>query len=148
MAHADTPRFFDEDTIPVDVMLVLKAASLLETGEFRVFEIAYRRWFGHAGEEKTIERYFVPYMFNDVVPQWVRHFARHVLELDRRHALDPRAFGLHPRPPNRDARRRGALYAAWIVLFLAVLIAAARLGAGTFGDYDTCMLPPCYTQNR
>lgn len=148
MARPDPPRFFDEHDIPDDVMLVLRAASLLETGEFTVFEIAYRQWFGETGDEKTIERHFVRYMFNDIVPAWVCHFARRVLDLDHRDALDPGVFGLAPRQPDRGAQQRGAAHFLWIAIVMIVLIVAARVAADSFPGTRACMLPPCYGESR
>ena len=87
-------RYFDEKTIPEDVWAVLKASSALSVGEFRVFQIAYEQWYGEEGEEKAIENHFTSYMFNDIVPIWVRHFCTRVVRLDREDALDPSEFGV------------------------------------------------------
>ena len=112
MAHkaANTPvRYFDEKSIPKDVWDVLRAAALLNIGEFRVFELAYRNWFGTTPREKTIERYFVPYMFNKSVPGWVRHFCREIIDRDAGNSLDPRLYGIQPKLPSNELFWKGTL---------------------------------------
>lgn len=86
-----------EEPIPPDVSQVLDAAALLQVTEFRLFQIAYQSWYGRAASEKSIERYFVPYMFRAVVPFWVRQLCRHVLTADARGVLHPEEFGVTPR---------------------------------------------------
>ena len=49
-------RFFDEKRIPDDVWVVLRASSALSVGEFKVFQIAYKEWFGKEADEDWIER--------------------------------------------------------------------------------------------
>lgn len=135
-------RYFDEKTIPDDVWLVLQATSLLGVGEFRVFEIAYKEWFGEAGEEKTVERYFTPYMFNNVVPSWVRHFASRIVKLDQEGRLNAGDFGIHPQYATRESVRKGIDFAAWLVLSLTGIVLLGKIAAGLTGL--SCILPPCY----
>ena len=141
-SNAHNRQFFDEKNIPSDVWYVLRTASLLSVGEFRVFEIAYHQWFDKTGDEKTIERFFIPYMFKDVVPVWVEHFCKRVLELDREDALDPTAFGIVTAPATRAQQNKGFEYLIWAVGTLALLVWMAELAA----QHLTleCMFPPCY----
>ena len=145
MAHSTNPnerRFFDEKKIPSDVWSVLRTASLLSVGEFRVFEIAYLRWFGNKSDEATIETHFIPYMFNDVVPMWVRHFCNHILKLDGQGTLDPSEFGIVQRIATTQEQNRG-------YEFLIVAI-GALFGLILLADWTAkfmklqCMFPPCY----
>ena len=62
---------FDENIGP-DVLAVLKTSALLEITEFEVFRIAYRDWFGRRVADNIIEPFYTDYMFNEVVPAWVR----------------------------------------------------------------------------
>lgn len=138
----DEKRFFDEGRIPSDVWSVLKTASVLSIGEFRVFQIAYEQWYGEEGEEKAIENHFTSYMFNDIVPIWVRHFCKRVLRLDSEHALDPSEFGISFPTATMEQRNKGfefimALLFIMIVFFLIGESAAKLLKL-------QCMFPPCY----
>ena len=135
-------RYFDEKKIPEDVWLVLEATSLLGVAEFRLFEIAYKDWFGEDGDEKTIERYFTPYMFGEVVPVWVRHLSQRVIKLDREDALRPRDFGVYPKIATREDLRKGLDFAAWLVVSMVVLVLLGKAAGKALSDI--CMFPPCY----
>lgn len=135
-------RHFDEKEIPDDVWLVLEASSLLGVGEFRLFEIAYEQWFGEKGEEKTVEKWFVPYMFANKVPTWVVMFARRVVALEKEGKLNPREFGIFPRFASREDIRKGLDFAAWLVLWMTGIILLGRMAAEWL-DMG-CMFPPCY----
>jgi len=135
-------RYFDENQIPDDIWLVLQATSRLEIPEFKLFEIAYKEWFGETGDEETIEKYFIPYMFNNIVPPWVRHFASRVIELDNAGKLDPRAFGIVPKFATRESIRKGIDFGAWLVLWLTGIIVLAKISVSIM-DLP-CMFPPCY----
>jgi len=135
-------RYFDEDKIPVDVWSVLRASALLSVGEFRVFEIAYEDWYGEAGEEKMIEKYFTGYMFSDIVPPWVRHFCKKVMKLDDEGTLDPQDFGIVQKAANRQQINKGLEAIMWIVCFMIVLF---LIGEGSSQLlWLQCMFPPCY----
>lgn len=129
-------------TIPADVKDVLRTSSLLSIPEFRVFSLAYTRWYGRRAAEKEIERHYLPYMFRDQVPHWVRAFTRHVLDLERRGELDPASLGIaRPRPNARDVHR-GRLYLLAIALSLVSLFLLVELATDLLGL--DCVFPPCY----
>lgn len=135
-------RYFDEKRIPNDVWSVLRAASLLSVGEFRVFEIAYEQWYGEAGDEKHIERHFTSYMFNDIVPVWVRHFCKRVMELDRENALDPADFGIVAAVATSERHNRGLEFIMLLVLMLMLFFFMGESAAKLMRLQ--CVLPPCY----
>lgn len=63
-----------------DAQAVLWSAEVLEKSEFEVFELAYRAWYREQPEVNRLERVFADYMFDEVVPFWVRQFTRETLE--------------------------------------------------------------------
>lgn len=131
--------------ISADVAAVLDASAVLEVTEFRLFELAWRDWFGRAPDERRLERYFAAYMFAERVPHWVRRFARHILALDAQGRLDPRSFGIWQRLPSTRMRFLVKLYcAALIVLFLVLSAAAMDLDDQILSFYRSCYFPPCY----
>ncbi len=135
-------RFFDEGRIPEDVWGVLSSASLLSIGEFRVFEIAYEQWYGEAGDEKHIEKHFTSYMFNDIVPVWVRHFCKKIVKLDDEDALDPAEFGVVHGAATMEQRNRGLEF---IAALMFILIAFFFIGESAAKVLQLqCMFPPCY----
>jgi hypothetical protein len=135
-------RYFDEHKIPNDVWSVLRAAALLSVGEFRVFEIAYEDWYGEAGEEKMIEKHFTGYMFNDIVPPWVRHFCKKVLKQDNEGTLDPADFGIVLKAATREQVNKGLEAIMWIVGAMIVIFLVGESAAQVLKLQ--CMFPPCY----
>lgn len=134
--------FLPRRPIPTDVKDVLRTSSLLSIPEFRVFSLAHLRWYGRQAAEKEIEQHYLPYMFRDQVPHWVRAFTRYVLELERRGELDPAALGIpRPRRNPRDVYR-GRLYLLAIALSLVSLFLLVELTADLLAL--DCLFPPCY----
>ncbi len=86
-----------------DVCEAVSASELLEITEFRLFELAYREWFGREADQAALEPPFVQYMFAQQAPAWVRHFARNVIACDRDGRLERAEFGLPPAPKKADA---------------------------------------------
>lgn len=133
---------FDEHKIPQDVRGVLRASALLSVGEFRVFEIAYEDWYGESGDESLIEKYFTGYMFNDIVPPWVRHFCKKILQLDDDGDLDPADFGIINAPATTQQVNRGLEAIMWVTGAMIVLFVLGE-GAAQVMRLQ-CMFPPCY----
>lgn len=63
-----------------DAQSVLWSAEILEKSEFEVFEIAYQAWYRETPDVARLERIFADYMFDEVVPFWVRQFTRATLD--------------------------------------------------------------------
>jgi len=104
---------------------VLEAAAKLDIGEFELFALAHRWWFGRRADTSTLERAFAAYMFQCETPPWARHFAREVLRQARAGALDRRALGLDAMAPPSAPRHGWAYVGATglaFALFLACLL--------------------------
>jgi hypothetical protein len=131
---------------PIDpnVQSVLNAAALLDVTEFDLFRLAYSRWHGEAASERIIEPFFVAYMFNEVVPLWVRHFARLVERLGRIGRLDRVALGVQNLPRTRQMVSRGMRFIATIVIALSVTIVLAEVAGRIMKLSERCFFPPCY----
>jgi len=136
--------FFDEKNMPDDVADVLEAAALLQVTEFEFFHLAYRRWYGTEIGDDGIERHYLPYMFKQQVPSWVRHLARAVIEQADQGVLDPRGFGVMPKPLTMDMYNRGLRAMLWIAVIMGTLLTGAATVAELTPWYQACYLPPCY----
>lgn len=134
---------FDEKLDP-DVRCVLDAAAMLDITEYELFHLAYLRWHGERAGEGTLEPFFVAYMFDDIVPPWVRDFARLVQRLYRAGRLDRTALGVRNLPRTREMVSRGMRYGVAIGLVLAALIVVAQATAHLLDLGERCMFPPCY----
>ena len=113
--HSRFKRYFDEDE-PDDVLELLHVTALLDTTEFQVFKLAREDWVGERVDEAVVEPYFVAYMFKGVVPSWVRHYNRKVLEIEARNELNPRTLGVHHRLASKRMRRLGQVYIVALIL--------------------------------
>jgi len=133
---------FDEKMEP-DIQEVLDTSALLEITEFEVFRIAYHSWYGRTEKDAVLEPFFTDYMFNEVVPFWVRHFTHRILKLDHERRLDPREFGIEPRNYSSSMAAKGLRYLLIAVLWLATLVVLAHFAARLWQQGE-CYFPPCY----
>lgn len=67
--------------LSIDSQQVQAAANVLDVTEFRLFELAYRDWFGTLGQEGELEKLYMLYWFTGLAPSWVRHYSRQVMSL-------------------------------------------------------------------
>ena len=130
-------------TIPADVLKVLRTSAILSISEFRLFGLAYESWYGREGDESTIERHFLPYMFSDQVPFWVRWYTQKVLDLERKGHLEPAELGIETPHASPSLLRRGFVYSFIVLLSVIGLLLIARAAVATLG-IDDCFFPPCY----
>lgn len=135
-------RQFDEN-LPDDVEDVLEASAVLEIREFDMFRLAYLSWFGKECRKDVLEVHFARYMFNKIVPHWVRHYSRMILERASAGVLDREALGVY-RLPDATPRsiRAGVRYSVALACVMSVLVVIANL-AHTYLELP-CMFPPCY----
>ena len=143
MWEFQTKKHFDED-LPVDVEEVLDVAAALDINEFEVFHLAYDWWHGETSTDAEIEPIFVKYMFNSVVPPWVRQFTRMALQLRDEDRLDPDAFGVQQEPADAKMVSQGIRYSIILVMTLGALFMLAYLSRDVVLTYAYCMFPPCY----
>lgn len=132
---------FRRDATPPDAQAVVEASNLLAVSEFRLFEIAYLQWYGVEGDAEAIERQFLPYMFQERVPHYVRAFTRKVLGLAREGELDPGEFGIEPEPRTVRGVVTGVLYSLFVVASVTVLVLLVKVTAERLGA--ECIFPPC-----
>lgn len=80
-ARIEDSALRDQRSVTVDdAQMVLWSAEILEKSEFEVFELAYQAWYRGTPDTIRLERIFAEYMFDGVVPFWVRQFTRTTLE--------------------------------------------------------------------
>lgn len=114
-------QYFDED-LKQDSLDLLEAAAALEVKEFKVFELAYREWYGKKPISHVIETHFSNYMFNNVIPVWVRSYSRQVVDLHRSGKLNPAEFGVYQPLPSRRLIFIGRMFATFLILVFIVCI--------------------------
>jgi len=73
-------------------------------------------------------------MFRMVVPSWVNHFTRKVMQLYQAGRLDPSSYGIEPKPFSNASARLGIQLA---VVIATVLICLILLAENVTDFYDT-----------
>jgi hypothetical protein len=74
---------------------VLKAANILQVGEFQLLQLAYRDWYNKDLPEALVSQLFSSYMLKNEVPHWARNYARKIIDADARGALNDNAPAFH-----------------------------------------------------
>jgi hypothetical protein len=125
-----------------DSQQVLEVAGLLDISEFRLFQLAFVRWYGHAPDRYSLEWEFEAYMFYQKVPFWVRYFCREAISQERAGQFDPERFGVHPSPGNRRSMLMGIIFATVPIIVLLILLLLGYSFPES-GAQRGCITPPC-----
>ena len=103
-----------------DLESVMVASKLLQVSEFSFFNLAYVQWYGREIQANAMEKIFATYMFEDVVPHWVRHLARRVLSTYDIGTLDPSEFNLERPKPSPRLRYTGMGYSIMLTIVMVI----------------------------
>ncbi len=135
-------RHMDED-LPDDIEDVLEVTAMLEVREYDFFDLAYRWWFGQAPNYQILERHFVRYMFNKIVPHWVRDYCRMIVDLQSQGILDKEELGISKLPDaTPQSVRAGLRYFVMLLITMGLLVLIAEVAVQFW--VLPCMFPPCY----
>lgn len=135
---------FPYKSLPADLQTLLDAVALLDITEYRLFELAYRDWYGRPAEPEKLERDFVDYMFKSEVPFWVRRYAGKILQLARQQRLDRDELGLEWIPALPNGLRRGLRMLLGLIFLVVFLIVVANASGEWLTFTENCYFPPCY----
>ena len=119
----------DEHEIPADTREVLAASAALQITEFRLFELAHERWFSEPAVTEKVEPAFISYMFNELVPHWVRHYARAVLAAQRAGRLVPAEFGVRHADDQSTTQVAGIRLGMMLTIVVLAVLAVGLLAA-------------------
>ncbi len=127
--------------------VVAQAANRLGVGEFQVFQLAHADWFGAEADAKELEPIFFRYLMHDQTDPWVRHYARRIVDLDERGALDTESAHYHrydARSMRPLSRVSGVLRFAAVLLFVIVFFGVSIVALnGVIPEPLGCLFPPC-----
>jgi len=111
---------------------VVRAANILQIGEFQLLQLSYREWHGEDLPVEQIDQLFHAYMLDGVVPHWARHYTRQVLALSEAGRLDDNAAHYHRfdhdyRSEAPNGLRKFVIAVSCLVLFVggSILLADA-----------------------
>ena len=109
-----------------DADLAAEAKAALGILDFELFRTAWRRWYGAEPEDRGLEPAFVTYLYTTRLPDYVRHFARQVLDAAAAGKLDPAAFGVDRRVAQAAVTdlsdRFAATSMAWALLLTLIAV--------------------------
>ena len=91
-----------------------------------------------------LERHYLPYMFKGKVPLWLRQMTREVIAQAEAGGVNPRDYGVLPKPLSMDMYNRGLRYFLWIPGIFGTLLTGAATVAELSPWYQSCYFPPCY----
>jgi len=61
---------------------VVRAANLLQVGEFQLLQLAFHDWHKRDMPDAIVDRLFTNYMMHSAVPFWARQYARKIITQD------------------------------------------------------------------
>lgn len=135
---------FHYDDTPADCVLVAETAGLLEITEFRVFQIAFKEWYGREIHDYEAEDYFTAFMYFDRVPFWVRRFCHRIQNLHEAGQLNPRALGIIPARFEYRLLRWAVRGVAIVLAVFIILLFLANAAGDLMPFLKECYFPPCY----
>ncbi len=118
--HFRTPRNIEQKLCQKELEGVMLASRLLQITEFNFFRLSYAQWYGHEVSENGLEHIFAEYMFEDIVPHWVRHFTRKIVSLFEKGTLDPCEFDIELPKATLEKRSEGIGYSIILSIILVV----------------------------
>lgn len=135
---------FLDQPLPSDIQRVLESAAVLDVTEFKLFHMAFADWHGREAASSEIEPFFVAYMFDGVVPFWVRQYTRKIQRLAQEGRLRRSDLGLHPVASSRRMRVRGGWFLFALIAALTLLIVLSVATGELLPFLPDCYFPPCY----
>jgi len=81
-------NFMQNNQLKIDTHAIELTASVHQVTKFRIFELAYQDWHGTEANETDIEAHFIAFLFDGLVPCWVRAYTRKTLRLCEEAGLD------------------------------------------------------------
>ena len=127
---------------------VVKAANVLQVGEFQFLQLAYAHWHGADMPTSMTDDLFSAYMLDGDVPSWARHYARLILEKEAEGAIDSTHPAFHRYDADyRTAVPQGTRRFVGAVMVLAVCLLGILSVAAHVTDGTGSSFPP-YFEDR
>jgi len=107
--------------------LIIKAANLVQVGEFQLIQLAYKTWYDEELPEDKINNIFTEYMLTGIIPIWATSYAADILKLEKAGVLDgnnkkyhvyDHEFGKHIN--NEKERRSSGIFYTILIAFIFI----------------------------
>jgi len=129
--------------------IVAQAANILQVGEFQLLQLAYFDWHGEEMPRTLLDLVFRRYMLGGHIPHWARNYARRVLFLATKGAVNDNDPFFHrydhdyvTHIPNGV---RKFIMASFIIV--ALLVTGVALSVVTVKE-GTTILPPYFDRDE
>ena len=66
---------------------IIHAANLIQIGEFQLIQLAYKSWYREELDETKVDKIFSEYMYRNIIPIWVKYYAKDIIKLDNANVL-------------------------------------------------------------
>ena len=125
---------------------ILHAANLLQIGEFQLIQLAYKVWYKKDLPENKINKIFGDYMVNEIIPIWVRYYAKDIIKLDNANVLNgydekyhvyDHEFGEYI-SDDKKRKKRGIFYA----FIIGIVFIFSHYMAANYGEEPAGFYPP------
>lgn len=127
---------------------VVKAANLLQVGEFQLLQLAFYDWHKRDMPDAVINRLFADYMLRNQVPFWARQYARKIIAQDASGELKDQEPYYHRYDADYHTQVPGGLRK---FVWAAGIIMIAIFGSIVMADYVTraggSIFPPYFEKN-
>jgi hypothetical protein len=128
---------------------IVKAANLLQIGEFQFLQLAYRERFGEDMPDSAIDRNFDRFIVKGHSPAWARGYAQRILDWDERGLLNDRDPDYHRYDSEYfKARPLGARRFAFAVACLLLVVGGGLLLSHFATNKGTSVLPPYFEEDE
>ena len=132
-----------------DLAKVIRAADKLGITEYDFFHLAFRRWTGHEPDVRMLEKNFVDYMFRQIVPHWVRHYARRIIALDEQGQLDGNDPHYHRYDPYYRTFTPNGVRSFLVASSVIIGLIGGGILLGHYSAHDgPSVLPPYFDKNE
>jgi hypothetical protein len=118
-----------------DALALVRTADRLAVSEYRVFELAYRNWYGRVPEAEFLTQAYGRYLNRTELPLWVRDFTRRV----------DAGIDHCPLPVERPPLVRITVALAFVLAMAGIMVLLVLLALRAQEQLAlNCALPPCY----
>ncbi|NKB55619.1 MAG: hypothetical protein GKS00_04715 [Alphaproteobacteria bacterium] len=125
---------------------IAQAANILQIGEFQLLQLAYKDWHGKELPEALTDRLFADYMLRKQVPHWARHYARRILDWDKRGLLNAGDSTYHRYDRGYSMQAPGGVRRFVIASVVLLVFVGGSLWVSHIatGGKSTSILPPYF----
>lgn len=126
---------------------VIRAANILQVGEFQFLQLAYSEWAGKEMPERDVDRHFRHFIVEGNTPAWAVRHAQRIIDWDRRGLLDGNSRYYH-RFDNLhySAIPKGTRQFLFAVACLALVLGGGIMLSHIAAHKATSVLPPYFEE--